>query len=75
MRVIEAKSVSGYGGLRQTEFPKPQPTTAKARVAAAGFTPLESRSCRLDILEPRRRWCSAMRAWVSSRTRAKPCVI
>src|SRR6202011_5737206 len=43
MQVIEAKTFSGYGGLRQTEFPKPQP--AKDRiwvpVTAAGVTPLE----------------------------------
>jgi hypothetical protein len=31
MRAIEAKSFSGYGGLRQIELPKPQP--AKNRVS------------------------------------------
>jgi hypothetical protein len=30
MRAIEAKTFSGYGGLRQIELPKPQP--AKDRV-------------------------------------------
>jgi NADPH:quinone reductase-like Zn-dependent oxidoreductase len=43
MRVIEAKTFSGYGGLRQTELPKPQPARGRVlvRVTAAGVTPLE----------------------------------
>ena len=43
MRTIEASTFSGYGGLRQTEFPKPQPTPDRVlvRVTAAGVTPLE----------------------------------
>src|SRR5271156_4338082 len=43
MRVIEAKTFSGYGGLQQTELPKPQPVKDKVlvRVTAAGVTPLE----------------------------------
>src|SRR5277367_336615 len=43
MRVIEASTFSGYGGLRQSEFPKPQPAEDKVlvRVTAAGVTPLE----------------------------------
>ena len=43
MRVIEASTFSGYGGLRQTEFPKPQPAKDRVlvRVTAAGVTPLE----------------------------------
>src|ERR1700736_2214198 len=43
MQVIEAKTFSGYGGLRQTEFPKPQPAKDRVlgRVTAAGVTPLE----------------------------------
>src|SRR5882757_442137 len=43
MRVIEAKSFSGYGGLRQIELPKPQPAMERAlvRMTAAGVTPLE----------------------------------
>jgi NADPH2:quinone reductase len=43
MRAIEANTFSGYGGLRQTEFPKPQPAKDKVlvRVTAAGVTPLE----------------------------------
>ena len=43
MRAIWAKTFSGYGGLRQTDFPKPQPAKARvlARVTAAGCTPLE----------------------------------
>src|SRR5260221_13567180 len=43
MRAIEAKTFSGYGGLRQTEFPKPQPAKDRVlvRVTAAGVTPLE----------------------------------
>ena len=70
MRAIEAKTFSGYGGLQQTELPKPQP--AKERVLYASRPPASrrsnTRSCRVDTLEPRRRWCSAMRAPVSSRT-------
>src|SRR6202142_396186 len=43
MRAIEAKTFSGYGGLRQTELPKPQPAqdTVLVRVTAAGVTPLD----------------------------------
>jgi NADPH:quinone reductase-like Zn-dependent oxidoreductase len=43
MQAIEAKSLSGYGGLQQTEFPQPQPAKDRAlvRVTAAGVTPLE----------------------------------
>src|ERR1700692_4339308 len=43
MQAIEAKTFSGYGGLRQTGFPKPQPGKDRGlgRVAAAGVTPLE----------------------------------
>jgi NADPH:quinone reductase-like Zn-dependent oxidoreductase len=43
MRAIEAKTFSGYGGLRQTELPKPQPAKDRVlvRVTAAGVTPLE----------------------------------
>jgi NADPH:quinone reductase-like Zn-dependent oxidoreductase len=43
MRAIEAKTFSGYGGLRQTELPKPQSAKDRVlvRVAAAGVTPLE----------------------------------
>src|ERR1700741_259747 len=43
MRVIEAETFSGYGGLRQTELPKPQPAKDRVlvRVTAAGVTPLE----------------------------------
>src|SRR5258707_5055175 len=43
MRAIGAKPFSGYGGLRQTEFPKPQPAKERVlvRVTAAGVTPLE----------------------------------
>src|SRR5580658_9414677 len=43
MRAIEAKTFSGYGGLRQTELPKPQPARDRVlvRVTAAGVTPLE----------------------------------
>jgi NADPH:quinone reductase len=43
MRAIEAESFSGYGGLRQIELPKPQPTRERAlvRVTAAGVTPLD----------------------------------
>ena len=42
MRAIEAKTFSGYGGLRQIELPKPQ--SAKDRVlvrVTAGVTPLD----------------------------------
>jgi NADPH:quinone reductase len=43
MRVIEAKTFSGYGGLRQTELPKPPPVKDRVliRVKAAGVTPLD----------------------------------
>ena len=59
MRAIEGKAFSGYGGLRQTELPKPQPATDRVlvRVTAAGVTRSIIRSCRVHTLEPRRRWC------------------
>jgi NADPH2:quinone reductase len=43
MRAIEAKTFSGYGGLQQTELPKPQPVKERVlvRVTAAGVTPLD----------------------------------
>src|ERR1700693_3323889 len=43
MRAIEAKTFSGYGGLRQIELPKPQPVKDRVlvRVTAAGVTPLD----------------------------------
>src|SRR3981189_2475227 len=43
MRAIEAKTFSGYGGLRQTELPKPQAAKDRVlvRLTAAGVTPLE----------------------------------
>jgi NADPH2:quinone reductase len=43
MQAIEANSLSGYGGLRQVELPKPQPAKDKVlvRVTAAGVTPLD----------------------------------
>jgi NADPH:quinone reductase len=43
MRVIEAKTFSGYGGLRQIELPKPQPAKDRVlvRLTAAGVTPLD----------------------------------
>src|SRR6202795_3487022 len=43
MRAIEAKTFSGYDGLRQMELPKPQPAKDKVlvRMTAAGVTPLE----------------------------------
>src|ERR1700740_776266 len=43
MRTIEAKTFSGYDGLRPTESPKPQPAKDRVRVrmTAAGVTPLE----------------------------------
>jgi D-arabinose 1-dehydrogenase-like Zn-dependent alcohol dehydrogenase len=42
MRAIEAKTFSGYSGLRQTELPKPQPGKDRVlvRVTAAGVTDL-----------------------------------
>src|SRR5258708_6679393 len=43
MRAIEAKTFSGYSGVRQVEVPKPQPAKERVlvRVTAAGVTPLE----------------------------------
>jgi NADPH2:quinone reductase len=43
MRAIEAKTFSGYDGLRQAEYPKPQAAKDKVliRVTAAGVTPLD----------------------------------
>jgi NADPH2:quinone reductase len=43
MRAIEAKTLSGYAGLRQIELPKPQRTKDKAlvHITAAGVTPLD----------------------------------
>src|SRR6202790_3902079 len=43
MQAIEAKTFSGYGGPRQTEFPKPRPAKDRVlvRVTAAGVPPLE----------------------------------
>src|SRR5271168_369901 len=43
MRAIEAKSFSGYGGLRQTEQPKPQSARDRVlvHITAAGATPLD----------------------------------
>jgi NADPH:quinone reductase len=43
MRAIEAETFSGYGGLRQIELPKPQPTRDRVlvRITAAGVTPLD----------------------------------
>jgi hypothetical protein len=32
MRAIEAKTFSGYGGLRQNELPKPQPAKDRVRI-------------------------------------------
>jgi NADPH:quinone reductase-like Zn-dependent oxidoreductase len=74
MRAIEAKTFSGYSGLRQVELPKPQPAKDRVlvRVTAAGVTPLEYTVLSGGILEPRRRWCSAMRAPVSLRMPATP---
>jgi hypothetical protein len=40
MRVIEAKTFSGYGGLQQTELPKPQPV--KDRVLVRGTADIRS---------------------------------
>src|ERR1700749_3104646 len=43
MRAIEAKTFSGYGGLRQIELPKPHPAKDRVlvRLTAAGVTPLD----------------------------------
>src|SRR5882672_1339373 len=43
MPAIEATTFSGYGGLRQTEPPRPQAVKDKVlvRVTAAGVTPLD----------------------------------
>ena len=41
MLAIEAQTFSGYGGLRQIDSPKPQPSKDRVlvRVTAAGVTP------------------------------------
>jgi NADPH2:quinone reductase len=43
MRAIEAETFSGYGGLKQTDLPKPLPAKDRVlvRVTAAGVTPLD----------------------------------
>ena len=43
MRAIEAETFSGYGGLRETELPKPRAAKDRVliRVTAAGVTPLD----------------------------------
>jgi NADPH:quinone reductase len=43
MRAMEAKTFSGYGGLRQIDLSKPQPATDRVlvRITAAGVTPLD----------------------------------
>ena len=43
MGAIEAETFSGYGGLRYTELPKPQPAKDRilVRVTAAGVNPLD----------------------------------
>ncbi|HSZ51062.1 MAG TPA: zinc-binding alcohol dehydrogenase family protein [Caulobacteraceae bacterium] len=43
MRAIQAEAFSGYGGLRLTELPKPQPARdgVLVRLAASGVTPLD----------------------------------
>jgi NADPH2:quinone reductase len=43
MRAIQAKSISGYGGPRQTEQPKPRPAKDRVLVCVtvAGAKPLE----------------------------------
>jgi NADPH:quinone reductase-like Zn-dependent oxidoreductase len=43
MLAIEATTFSGYGGLRQTDLPRPQPAKDRVlvRVTAAGVTPLD----------------------------------
>jgi NADPH2:quinone reductase len=43
MRAIVAKTFSGYGGLQQTELPRPQPAKDRVlvHVTAAGVTPLD----------------------------------
>jgi NADPH:quinone reductase-like Zn-dependent oxidoreductase len=74
MLAIEAKTFSGYGGLRQAEFPRPQPAKDRVlvRVTAAGVTPLEYTILSGGHPRARRRWCLAMRAPVSLRTPATP---
>jgi NADPH:quinone reductase len=43
VRAIEAETLSGYGGLRQIELPKPKPAKDRVLVCvtAAGITPLD----------------------------------
>jgi len=71
MRAIEAKSFSGYGGLRQIELPKPQPAKDRVlvRVTAAGVTPLDHTI--LSGAHPSRSSSASFRAT----RRAKPCAI
>jgi NADPH2:quinone reductase len=42
MQAIQAKTFSGYGGLRQTESSKPPPAKDRMLVRVAGVRPLNS---------------------------------
>ena len=74
MRAIAAKTFSGYGGLRQIELPKPQPTKDRVlvHVTAAGVTPLDHTILSGGHPRRRRRSFSATKAPVSSRMLAIP---
>ena len=72
MRAIEAKTFSGYGGLRQTDLPKPQPASDRVlvHVTAAGVTPLDHTI--LSGGHPRAKAPLVLGAPVSSRIPAIP---
>ena len=74
MRAIEAKTFSGYGGLRQTELPRPQPAKDRVlvRVTAAGVTPLEYTVLSGGHPRAKAPLVLGMRAPVSLRTPATP---
>jgi len=66
VRAIEAKTFSGYGGLRQTELPKPQP--AKDRVLVRGPRPPASPAALRQLIEDRAVWQSRLEGLIDMAT-------